>query len=282
MNDCKHVLDSAILHSYFIQLWVGYLKATLSRFIMHWGSWFTNLILEVWGMDITIICYFVQIIVSVRGLLKTRKHWIKIVHACNLQWNKLIVTIIYPPARIKTGSYSGKEIQPRHVCICNHGTSDVLFHQQFDRIIIWLHFSVAAVFLVELLWGFQIRFRKSMYFLTHKPPYSTFSLTQDYLGITIILQASGWALQNSVSYLWWASSSCFQEESLCSAIALPPSHVFHSLNCLSFLMTFAQPSITIETLPSHGRGSRLDGEGTLFTLTHHETSIFGFLSLDIT
>lgn len=88
---------------------------------------------------------------------------------------------------------------------------------------------MTAVFLCWVPVGVPDTFKKkSMYILTHKPPYSTFSLTQDYLGISILSQASGWALQNSLSCLWRASSSCYQEESLWSAIALPPSHIFQS------------------------------------------------------
>lgn len=81
--------------------------------------------------------------------------------------------------------------------------------------------------------------KKQVSFLKHKPPYSTFSLTQDFLGISI-LPANGCTHQNFIYCLWRASSSCSQEESLLSARA-QLSHIFIAF---SFLMTFAQPPIS--------------------------------------
>lgn len=81
--------------------------------------------------------------------------------------------------------------------------------------------------------------------MTHKPPYSTFSLTQDYLGISILFQASGWALPNSVSCLWRDSSFCFQEESFWPAMALPPFHI--STVTIAFHSSWLSPSPQFQT-----------------------------------
>ncbi len=64
-------------------------------------------------------------------------------------------------------------------------------------------------FLCWVIVGVQDMFKKNMFFMRHHPPYSTFSLTQDYLGMSQFFLANGWALQNSIFCLWRASSSCF-------------------------------------------------------------------------
>lgn len=98
----------------------------------------------------------------------------------------------------------------------------------------------AAVFTCWVLVGVEDLLKKKMSFLKHKPPYSTFSLTQDYLGKSILFLANGCAVQNSVSCMWQASSSCSLEESFCSAMAEQYQFSWH--HCLSVLHDFCPAS----------------------------------------
>lgn len=57
--------------------------------------------------------------------------------------------------------------------------------------------------IVEHLWGVQDIIKRNVkaLFFKHRPPYSTFSLAQDYFGKPIHFQTNGWAFQESVSCL---------------------------------------------------------------------------------
>lgn len=54
-------------------------------------------------------------------------------------------------------------------------------------------------------------------------------------------------------------------------------HIFLRFHCLSFHMIFAQPSIS--DLEPHSRGSRIDGEGTLFSFPSMRHALLDCCSL---
>lgn len=195
---------------------------------------------------------------------------------------KLIMSCVRMHWRLQS-----KAIHPCLDCVSNGSSSRALLLWQPNSKITPNTWAVAAIFRCWVPLGVQDTFKKQACILWRINPH-----TQHFLWRRIIL---GYPFSSRlvdglyrIPFLACDKIPLFVFKKSHSDLQWHYHHSTFPQSPLPFIPHDFRPALNFRHVSRlkhcwfHGRGSRLDGEGTLFTLTHHETFTFGLLSLDIT